>query len=557
MKALVYWNRKDVKFLSAAEGMKSLPKGKGQPFDLFRNVFRDELVINSVNAEGESDRSGVYIDKEAPLPLKPIITESKEQYGKEATLSSQIEGTQAAFSDLIKAEAGMADEVPNDVKEIENYIRAIIKTTLIHSQFEMIHPIFKNKGGAAIRKRLKERYPDFEYFHEELRKHPNLNLQYLWEDYKSYIATPNQKSTLAKRGHNKQKRYDLRQYSLAVVTTKDVLFPMCSHVYEGNINDQTEFPLYLDLLKARVPGFDAKTTTLVYDGGSNNKANLAKLKGMGLHYICALSLSSCKELYDIALESYEPIKVQEREVLCYRLQREIWGQDRECLVIYSPKLFEGQMRELENDLLKNQARLAALVETIKSEKSRIKKDRESIKVRALKEIKGHHQCELFDIKIEGDTVVTDLSWQINTDKKNEIIDKYFGKKLLISDHQDWSTQEILLTYSNQYLIERIFRDTKNPHHFSIRPQYHWTDLKTRVHIFCCLLGLVLTALLRKEMEDNGIVIENGALIDELTKIRECWVFKKTNGNKSGLKIEKHIEVMDVKQAEIWKVISSL
>jgi len=44
---------------------------------------------------------------------------------KEATLSSQIEGTQATFSDLIKVEAGVNDEVPNDVKEIENYIKAI------------------------------------------------------------------------------------------------------------------------------------------------------------------------------------------------------------------------------------------------------------------------------------------------------------------------------------------------------------------------------------------------------------------------------------------------
>jgi Fic family protein len=44
---------------------------------------------------------------------------------KEAALSSQIEGTRATFSDLIKAEAGMTDEVPNDVKEIENYIKAI------------------------------------------------------------------------------------------------------------------------------------------------------------------------------------------------------------------------------------------------------------------------------------------------------------------------------------------------------------------------------------------------------------------------------------------------
>jgi Fic family protein len=42
----------------------------------------------------------------------------------EATLSSQIEGTKATFSDLIKAEAGMSAEVPNDVKEIENYVKA-------------------------------------------------------------------------------------------------------------------------------------------------------------------------------------------------------------------------------------------------------------------------------------------------------------------------------------------------------------------------------------------------------------------------------------------------
>ena len=43
---------------------------------------------------------------------------------KEATLSSQIEGTRATFSDLIKAEAGIDEGIPNDVKEIENYVKA-------------------------------------------------------------------------------------------------------------------------------------------------------------------------------------------------------------------------------------------------------------------------------------------------------------------------------------------------------------------------------------------------------------------------------------------------
>lgn len=378
-----------------------------------------------------------------------------------------------------------------------------------------------------------------------------------YTNYHSYIATANEQNTLAKRGHNKQKRYDLRQYSLAVVTTKEVLFPMCSHIYEGNINDQSVFPVYLDQITERIPEFDAEKTTLVYDGGSNNKNNLEKLEKLKLHYICALSLNACKKLYDIDLKSYEPVMINEQDVLCYRLRKEIWGKERECLLVYSPALCAGQVRELEKDLLKNQERLAALLEKIRSDNSRIKKDTESIKNRIKKEIKGAHQQDLIKVKIKGDPVVTDLSWHIDQNMKQEIIDRLFGRKLLISDHQNWSSQEILLTYNNQYLIEKIFKDTKNPHHFAIRPQYHWTDKKIRVHIFCCLLGLILTSLLRKELMDHGIVMENTALIDELTKIREIWVFKKSKKNKSGLTIEKQLEIMDENQTQLWNIFSSL
>ena len=45
---------------------------------------------------------------------------------KEATLSSQVEGTQATFSDLLKAEAKIEDmEIHKDVDEIVNYINAM------------------------------------------------------------------------------------------------------------------------------------------------------------------------------------------------------------------------------------------------------------------------------------------------------------------------------------------------------------------------------------------------------------------------------------------------
>jgi Fic family protein len=45
---------------------------------------------------------------------------------KEATLSSQVEGTQATFADVLNAEANVEDlEIHKDVDEILNYINAI------------------------------------------------------------------------------------------------------------------------------------------------------------------------------------------------------------------------------------------------------------------------------------------------------------------------------------------------------------------------------------------------------------------------------------------------
>lgn len=51
---------------------------------------------------------------------------------REAVLSSQIEGTQASLSDVIKAEAAVNDRArPSDVKEVQNYIKAMEKGTAL------------------------------------------------------------------------------------------------------------------------------------------------------------------------------------------------------------------------------------------------------------------------------------------------------------------------------------------------------------------------------------------------------------------------------------------
>src|SRR6516164_2748813 len=48
-------------------------------------------------------------------------------------------------------------------------------------------------------------------------------------------------SQLPQRGHNKQKRGDLRQVSLGLLVSTDFHIPLLHKVYAGNVPDSTEF----------------------------------------------------------------------------------------------------------------------------------------------------------------------------------------------------------------------------------------------------------------------------------------------------------------------------
>jgi transposase len=382
-----------------------------------------------------------------------------------------------------------------------------------------------------------------------------LSLDYT--NYFSYIATGNKKSSLAKRGKNKQKRNDLRQYSLALVTSKEYGMPMYSHVYEGNHADKTEFSIYLEEVKKRFLNGANAGTTFIFDGGSNTKDNLALLKSYGFHYTCAFSLSICKELYDIPFVEYETIVVGENERLCKRINREIWGEKRVCVIYYSDALAKGQLTDLDNQIGKSVASLKELQIRLENPRSRIAGDYKKIQSAIDKAIIGSYCNNILDVKIVSGKKI---EWSIDFEAKEGIISKYFGKKLIITDRDEWSTSEILRSYAEQDSIERIFKDTKNNGHFSIRPQYHYTDSKVRVHIFCCLLGLTLTGLLRKELNDKGIALTNTRLLDELGSIRQAYILrqeKSTGRKRKNPVVDKRLEAMSQEQDILWEVVNNI
>lgn len=149
-------------------------------------------------------------------------------------------------------------------------------------------------------------------------------------------------------------------------------------------------------------------------------------------------------------------------------------------------------------------------------------------------------------------MVDSVEYLINEETKRGISTKYFGKKLLITDQKNWSTADIIRTYREQDSIEKIFRATKDNDHCAIRPQFHYTDKKVRVHIFCCLLGLTLATILHKEVADKGVESSKFNTLDTLSSIRRCWIKDKDSNKASNV-----LEVMDDTQTKLWNVVNSL
>lgn len=68
-------------------------------------------------------------------------------------------------------------------------------------------------------------------------------------NFYTYIDPGNERSKIAQRGRNKQKRHDLRQFGLAQVATKEFLIPVLSEVYEGNKPDKSMFIPFITRLR--------------------------------------------------------------------------------------------------------------------------------------------------------------------------------------------------------------------------------------------------------------------------------------------------------------------
>ncbi len=144
----------------------------------------------------------------------------------------------------------------------------------------------------------------------------------------TYIATTNRKPKLPQRGRSKQKRFDLRLFSLALLVARDGQIPLYAHVYAGNEVDSKRFPESLTDIRERLAklSIELEDVTLVYDKGNKSKANQARVDASQIGYVASLVPTQHADLLGIPVAEYRPVdsgRLQGVPVL--RLQKDIWG----------------------------------------------------------------------------------------------------------------------------------------------------------------------------------------------------------------------------------------
>lgn len=355
-------------------------------------------------------------------------------------------------------------------------------------------------------------------------------------NFATYIDSSNDKASLAQRGKAKQKRADLRLVGLGLVITRDGGIPLLSHTYPGNRPDVTQFPLMLTELCARYTAYTTTAqvpaqVTVVFDAGQNSTANFTDLRAAKIGYVTSLPPSDHTDLLALPKRSRRRVD-QDRFPGLTALQRRktIYGQDTRVILTHSPTLHAGQARGLDQTLTKTEARLTELADRLARGKTRRDKDTVAAEVRAI--CKDTWVKRILTWNLTGDTPAElNLTWNIDEHARAALEDEIFGKRILVTNHDDWPVTDVVAAYRSQSDAEFGFRQLKDPHAVSFSPMNHFTDQAIRVHTYTCVLALQLAHLMRRQAHQAGLHLSVRALVDALAGIGETVLIYPSAGGR--------------------------
>jgi len=351
-------------------------------------------------------------------------------------------------------------------------------------------------------------------------------------NFATYIDSANERAPIAKRGHAKQKRTDLRLVGLGLVVSTDGGIPLLSHTYAGDRPDVTQFGAMVSELVARWGALAADTDdlTLVYDAGQDSVANQALIEATSLHFVGSLPPSDFPALLQVPASRFAPVGDPYPGVTAFEDRVVALGTERRVVVVHSPTLHAKQVAGFTQTLTKATGRLTELAERLARGKTR--RGRAAVEAEIAQVLAPRWVSRVITATLAGDGPATfELTWSIDAAARGALEAEQFGKRILFTDHDEWSHARVIGGYRSQSEVEADFRQMKDTAVVGFSPMFHWTDSKIRVHAFYCVLALSIARLLRRQAANAGDAMSVRELLGTLAGIQETVLIYPSTGGR--------------------------
>lgn len=363
----------------------------------------------------------------------------------------------------------------------------------------------------------------------------------------SYVENRDDPEWLFQYGHSKENQTNRRIFGVELLVSKDSNIPLYHNTYPGNVHDSKLFPEAVSRLLSQVrrTGAIPSNVTLVFDRGNLSKENFSLIDKSGFGFVSALRMGDIpKELFGVQLQRFSRIKDGKYKGMSYRVEKiRLWGGERKIVFYISNEAKEYQTRMLNTQIERALKELSEWNTTIVNQSTEHHIDDLKVKKKIEALQRSPYLKEILDITYDPSKPKQDrLQFSVNHKAKEDIIIKYFGKRALVTNRMHWSPAEIINAYFSQSIVEHAFRASKNKHHISLRPQFHWTNQSLRIHVFTCFLALLMGQLLLRKAKHKKLDYSSiNQIIDDLSSIRIAAILKNGRSSLSSPTVEWKIE----------------
>lgn len=390
-------------------------------------------------------------------------------------------------------------------------------------------------------------------------------ISYDGTNFYTFISSFNTRCTIAQRGKNKQGRKNLRQVNYALFCSREDHIPLYFDTYEGNTHDSPEFNKVINRFKEAYSGkiSDDSSITIVFDKGNNSKENMEDFDKTSFHFIGSLKLDDYKELAmisnkDSCFKSFDHTKLE--EIKAFRLKKVVYEKERTLIITFNNNLYNDQVRTVNNDIEKCVQRLSELSQRLNDRANGIitkgkKPTIDSVKKSVKDILKRQYMKKVIKVNYKEKNKILIITYTVDMEELAKLADSYLGKKIIFTDNHHWKTEDIIIAYHSQYVIEDVFKETKDRKLGCWWPMYHYTDQKIKVHGLYCTITMLIRSLMSRKVRQQNLRLPMVRMHNKLIGIKEVINFYPKEKGAKRLKKINTLTKMDETQKRLFEIFN--